>query len=684
MQGNKHSERVAIDVGGTFTDVVQLTPENGKIRFEKVPTTPSEPTKGVLEGFKSIGTDYAHIGTFNHGTTLALNSLLTRTGAKIALVSTKGFRDVFLLGRTNRDVVYDIKYHKPIPLLQRSDTFEVTERMLFDGSVKTPLDVREAERLAKNISELGYKSVVIAFLHSYINPKHEEMMRDIFHKVDPSIEVSCSYSLAREYREYERTSTAVLDAYIKPIIYTYLHTLEEELHKEGFAGEFLMSRSGGGAMTVTAAREQPVNLILSGPAGGVVGAAAFSKMVKAKNLITIDMGGTSLDASIVLDGTPLVYQGAQFEGMPMTITSLNISTIGAGGGSIAWLDDAKALQVGPQSAGADPGPAAYGKGGKQPTFTDAALVIGYLGTDTPLGGKMRLDREKAVEVLQPIAQALNIDVTTLALGIVHISITKIIGAVRAITVELGLDPKDFALLAFGGAGGLVAVDVARELNIPTVIIPPGQGAFCALGMLMADVQHDYARTYVTELEKADVSSIAEQFKHMESEAMSELAKEGFNEDHIILKRTLDARYQGQEHSVNIPCPDAIGKDFRSDVTEAFEEQHDRQFGHKMEDPVEITALRLSALGIIDKPNLPILRKRNSQDPKLQMGIRKVYVRPNSPEDYALARREDLLAGDVLNGPCVLTEHTATTVFHDNDRLEVGEHGELVIKLEASK
>ncbi|MGH8881954.1 MAG: hydantoinase/oxoprolinase N-terminal domain-containing protein, partial [Stackebrandtia sp.] len=343
--------RVAIDVGGTFTDVVTLRSDTGEFRFEKVPTTPEAPARGVLDAFGVAEVDMPAVSMFNHGTTLGLNSLLTRTGARVAVVGTRGFRDVYLLGRTGRAVMYDIAYRKPAPLLERYDTFEVAERSYFDGTVAEPLDEADAIRVAAEIADRSYESVAVAFLHSYANPRHEARMREILLERAPGVEVTVSHELSREYREYERTSTAVLDAYIKPIVRRYLKELDSGLSDAGFGGRFLMSRSGGGAMTAEAAREQPVNLILSGPAGGVVGAAGFAKLLGRPNLITIDMGGTSLDASLVLDGAPVAHQGAEFEGMPINTPSLYIHTIGSGGGSLVYLDDAGALQVGPQSAG---------------------------------------------------------------------------------------------------------------------------------------------------------------------------------------------------------------------------------------------------------------------------------------------------------------------------------------------
>jgi N-methylhydantoinase A len=671
--------RLAIDVGGTFTDVVKLNPQSGELIFDKVSTTPDAPTRGVLDAFERAQASMPDVEMFTHGTTLGLNALLTRRGARIAVIGTRGFRDVYLLGRTDRRTNYDITYRKPEALVERYDTFEVTERSLYDGSVHTPFDVEDARQVAATIAERGYQAVAVAFLHAYANPAHELQMREVLAEVAPDVEVTLSHELSREYREYERTSTAVLDAYIKPIVRRYLQVLQGELAEGDFAGRFLMTRSGGGAMTADLAKEQPVNLILSGPAGGVIGAAGFSRLVEMPNLITIDMGGTSLDASLVVDSEPVLYQGAEFEGLPINTPSLYIHTIGAGGGSIAWLDQAGALQVGPQSAGASPGPAAYGGGGTQPTFTDACLVLGYLGTETPLGGTLTLDKELAAKSLEPIAAELGMSIQALARGIVRISVTKIMGAVRAITVELGRDPKDFALLSFGGGGGLVAVDTARELGIPSVVIPPGQGAFSALGMLMADVQHDFARTAITLLDGLDLDAVAASYADMETEAAQVLAEEGFDSDHQQVARTVDVRYAGQEHSVTVAFPQDA-KDAVTVISAEFAELHERQYGHTMDDPIEITTLRLRATGLVDKPSLPALPKREEGAPE-PAGRRSVYLSEEEPEvEYALYQREGLLAGDVVQGPAVIAEHTATTVMHAGDVLEVGQHGEMVITM----
>lgn len=676
------NSRVAIDVGGTFTDVVELLPATGEIRFGKVPTTPSQPTAGVLDAFGTTEAPMSEVAMFTHGTTLGLNALLTRTGARTAVIGTAGFRDVYLLGRTDRRTNYDITYRPPPALVERYDTFEVPERSLFDGSVHLPLDEQAAREVAATIADRGYDSVAVAFLHSYANPVHESRMREILAEVAPGVVVTVSHELSREYREYERTSTAVLDAYVKPIVRRYLERLEGELTGDGFAGRFLMTRSGGGAMTASSAREQPVSLILSGPAGGVIGATAFSALIGEPNLITIDMGGTSLDASLVIDGAPVLHQGAEFEQLPINTPSLYIHTIGAGGGSIGWIDDAGALQVGPQSAGADPGPASYGKGGTQPTFTDAALTVGYMGTTASLGGRLSLDDRLARAALEPLAKKLEMTPLAMARGMIRISTTKIMGAVRAITVEVGRDPKDFALLSFGGGGGLVAVDVAHELGIPTVIVPPGQGAFSAFGMLFADVQHDFARTAVTPLAELDSPGVKASYAEMETEARQALDAEGFTAGNQVLTRSVDVRYAGQEHTVTVPVPDGTTQ-VAAVVERAFTELHERQYGHVMDDPIEVTTLRLRASGRVDKPSLPKLADRGA-GPARPEGHRDVYVSADRPaEPYALFTREKLLAGDEIAGPAVIHEHTATTVIHAGDALRVGPYGEMVITVQGA-
>ncbi|MBV7327211.1 hydantoinase/oxoprolinase family protein [Chloroflexi bacterium TSY] len=474
--------RVSVDVGGTFTDVIVLN-EDGRLRLEKVETTPTNPASGVLSGFQKADATPEEIDYFVHGTTLGINALLTRTGAKVAIVTTLGFRDVYDLARTDRVPMYDFKYRKPQSLVPRSLTFELNERLDFQGNVLTPFDQASATTVARRIQEEQVESVAVCFLHAYANPAHELAMATVLNEICPDVSVTLSHHLSREYREYERTSTAVIDAYVKPITRTYLQKLNDDLRSQGLRGQFLMTRSGGGAMTVASAQEQPVHLVLSGPAGGVIGASFLSNLIENKNLITIDMGGTSLDASLVVDGKPKVENEQHFQGLPMSIPTIDIHTIGAGGGSIAWIDDGDHLQVGPMSAGASPGPVCYDKGGIQPTFTDAALVVGYLDPANFLGGEIKLNMTKTKESLNAMANRLSTTSDDVAAGILRISEAKIAGAVREISIEQGYHPRDFAMLAYGGGGAFVAAAVARDLEIPRVIVPPGPANFSAFGML---------------------------------------------------------------------------------------------------------------------------------------------------------------------------------------------------------
>lgn len=673
------SVRVAVDVGGTFTDVVTLDPADGSLHFDKVPTTPADASEGVIKSFAQSGVDIHRAAYFAHGTTLALNALLTRNGAKTAIVTTEGFRDVYLLGRTDRPVSYDFRYRKPSSLVDRDATFEVPERLNFQGRVLRAFDREAATEIALRLSELGYRSVAVCFLHAYANPAHELEMRDVIADVAPDIDVTLSHELTREYREYERTSTAVFDAYIKPVVRRYLDRLKAALADKDFGGQFFMIRSGGGAMTVDSAMDAPVNLILSGPAGGVIGATSFAKTTGEGNLITIDMGGTSLDASLIVDGESVLRHEASFEGLPLTIPSLYIHTIGAGGGSLVWIDAGGHLQVGPQSAGSSPGPAAYGWGGSQATFTDAALVVGYLGTESALAGTLELDRDLAVRALAPSAQALAMSIDTVALGVIRIAVTKIVGAVRSITVDMGYKPSDFALLTFGGGGGLVAVDVARELSIPRVIVPPGPGVFSALGMLMADVQHDYSRTHVMPLDSIDLSTLEDLFGDMEQQGEGELRAEGFPAERRKALRFIDMRYLGQEHSVSVAVSELATADDVALLRREFSEIHERHYGHSMPDAIEIVTLRSRAIGLVQRPKLPEIAQRSGAA-LAPIAQREVFQPDATRSPYAVYVRDHFRAGDQVDGPAIILEHTSTTIIHAGDSAIVGSLGELVVTI----
>ncbi len=671
--------RVSVDVGGTFTDVIVMD-EVGGLRLEKVETTPHEPERGVLEGFDKAEVALPDIGFFVHGMTLGINALLTSGGARVAIITTLGFRDVYELGRTDREPMYDFKYRKPPSLVPRHRVFEVDERMTFQGDVHTPFDRLQAEGVAASLRASGVTSVAVCFLHSYANPEHELAMERILGALCPEVSVTLSHRLLREYREYERTSTAVIDAYIKPLTRSYLDELDGQLGGAGFAGQFLLMRSGGGAMTLESAKEHPVHLVLSGPAGGVIGAAHLSDLLGTPNLITIDMGGTSLDVSLIEGGRARVEHNQAFRTLPISIPTLDIHTIGAGGGSIAWIDDGGHLQVGPQSAGAVPGPACYGKGGTEATFTDAALAVGYLDPDNFLGGEIGLDSAAAETAIATLAASLGLSPEETASGILRIGEAKIAGAVREISIERGYHPKDFALLAFGGAGALVAAGVARELGIPRVIVPLGPANFSAFGMLMVDVVHDFSQTHVTELSTVDIAAVNAIYASLVARGRDALTADGFAEDRWQFLPSAQLRYQGQEHAVTLPL---AGHELtRSDIDEILEDfgaAHRRQYGHSMKDPVEIVTLRLRAVGLLLRPHIPELAVVGSDGAR--RGQRAIYLPAAvARTNYAVFDRARLPRDHHLKGPAIIEEPSSTTVLHAGDAVRVGAYGELVIDI----
>ncbi len=673
---------VAVDVGGTFTDVTILDEQSGNYRFEKVETVPADPAVGVLAGFQKAAVPPEDVTYFIHGTTLGINALLTRSGAEVAIVTTRGFRDVYELARTDRDPIYDFKYRKPASLVPRNRVFEVTERLNFRGEVLAEFDQDNAWQVAARIQESGVDAVAVCFLHSYANPNHERCMRDILQEVCPQVAVTLSSDLSREYREYERTSTAVINAYVQPITRSYLGHLQQSLVKAGFKGQFLLTRSGGGVMTVESARQEPIQLILSGPAAGVIGTAAFGKEIGVPNLITLDMGGTSLDTSLITDNQPRFMNTQVFQSLPISKPSIDIHTIGAGGGSIAWVDDGGHLQVGPQSAGSVPGPVCYGKGGQDITVTDAALAAGYLDPRNFLGGEMALHQDRMQTLLAELAERVNLEPMTVARGILRLSTVKIAGAVREISVEQGHHPHDFALFAFGGGGPLLATNVARELDIPSVIVPPGAAHFSAFGMLMVDVAHDFAQTYVAGTASLELDRINQIRQVLRQEAESALAADGIAPERQLFEPMAEMRYVGQEHAVTLSLPPrTITQADMPELIERFNALHHRHYGHSMDDPVEIVTLRLRATGLLPRPRIPV----GESDPTAELpppkGERPVAL-ADSPvmQTYPVYDRRVLGIGMTLPGPAIVEEPTCTTVLHQGDDLTVGRHGELRIDI----
>ncbi|MGN6716410.1 MAG: hydantoinase/oxoprolinase family protein, partial [Candidatus Binatia bacterium] len=523
--------RVAVDIGGTFTDVVVFDEANGSLSLAKALSTPAELARGVLEGLHKPQVRFADVSTLIHGSTVVVNAIIERKGAKSALVTTKGFRDVYEIGRINRPESFNPRFRKHRPLVPREDIFEVTERMLADGSVRTPFDESEAREVAQIIKDEGFEAVAVLFLHSYRAPEHEIRMCEILRATEPKLFLSASHELSREYREYERTSTVVANAYVGPKVSQYLGDLERRLHDQKFTGNLMIMQSNGGLSEVETARRQCIQMMESGPAGGVVGTMALCELLDLDAAIAFDMGGTTAKACVIRRGEPSLspdyFIGGYNEGLAIRIPVLDIVEVGTGGGSIAWLDEGEGLHVGPRSAGAEPGPASYGRGGTEPTVTDANVILGRLAPERFLGGEMRLDQAAAETVLREcLARPLKLGVQRAAEGMLQVATSAMANAVRHVTLERGLDPRDFALVAYGGGGPLHAAAVAKELSIGKVIIPTAPGHFSAVGMLMADLRRDYVQTLFERMDDLEMFQLEDQYKKLEAEGRTALEASG--------------------------------------------------------------------------------------------------------------------------------------------------------------
>jgi N-methylhydantoinase A len=676
--------RIAVDIGGTFVDAVELDLRTSGVRLTKAPATPGKPWEGVFEALDRLGTPLAEVELFIHGTTLGLNAVLERRGARTGIIANEGLRDIFVIGRSNvpDHAMYDFQYERPEPIVRRRDTVGVAGRLDYKGRELEPLDeegVREAARLL--VETRSVAAIAICFLHSYRNPEHERRAAELVRTLYPDVEVSASFEILREYREYERTSTTVLDAYIRPIFVSYADRLENALAERGFGGRFLIMRSGGGAMTAAQARTSPTHTMLSGPAGGIVGAARLATAFGWPELLTFDAGGTSLDLCVIERGSPVAVHEAELERYPLLIPVYDIRTLGAGGGSIAAVEDGL-LRVGPRSAGAEPGPIAYRRGGVEPTLTDAAIALGYIDTQRFLGGAMSVDAAAAVRGLEDrIGAPLGVGVAEAAVGIFKVLLAKTVGAVRQITVERGRDPRTFSLLAFGGAGPLLGPLLARELSIREVIVPVAPAAFSAWGMLSAEIVDDFSLTQLRRLDSFDGVELDELFRELEQEARDSLAAQGVAPGDAQLERQLDLRYDGQEHSLPLTVRDSFDLER---VRVAFEEEHDLRYGHVMDSPVQVLAVRVRGsarpaeieLAGIDRADRPIADAVRS--------ARSAWCFAREAQvEFVVYDRQLLGAGHGFDGPAIVDEGTSTTIVMSDQRVRVDDHGQLLVSQEDS-
>jgi N-methylhydantoinase A len=680
---------VGVDIGGTFTDLVAFG-EQGLV-CSKSATTTDAPTRGVADCLRLAGLAPEGVSELLHGSTIAINTVLERKGTATALVTTRGFADVYAIGRANRPQSFDLNFQRPRPLIGRQLRLEIDERIDGTGAVIRPLDATEVQRLGEQLIAAGVRGVAICFLHSYRNPAHEAEAARLLRERHPDLFVTASHEILREIREYERVSTTVLNAYVGPKVESYLGELDRFLAGNGFGGALQIMRSNGGTMSVEQARRQPVWMMESGPVAGMIGAAELAGLLGMKSAIGFDMGGTTAKATLIEAGVPLFRQGYFIgdpaSGQPMQLPVVDVVEIGAGGGSLAWVDAQGALRIGPESAGAMPGPACYQRGGTRPTVTDANLLLGRLNSQRFLGGGMTLDAQLASGAMQTgVCESLGVTLTRAAQGVVQIADTMMSLAVRAVSVERGIDPRDCTLIAFGGAGPLHAVAVAREIGIPRVAVPRYPGTFSALGMLLAAWRQDFVQTFVAKLDDVDGAEVQEQFELMAQPGLRQLQKDGLDAGDLSVISSMDLRYRGQDHALPVPLGDSAQLDAagRTALRKVFDSLHERHYGHASPgEPVEIVNLRLSMRIQRD----PALIKRllaapyeagAARQPEIRRDV--IFGDAERPVAARVVWRPSLAAHDIVEGPAVIEEENSTTLIHPGDVARVNEVGVLMIEV----
>jgi N-methylhydantoinase A len=676
---------VGIDIGGTFTDLVGCV--DGRIVTSKTSTVPSDPTRGVADSLALARCRMPALDEVLHGSTIAINTVLERKGARTALITTRGFRDTYAIGRGNRIEAFNLFFHRPKPLIPRELTFELTERINANGEVLIPLDGSEVEKLGADLAGLKIEAVAVCLLHGYANPAHERRVGEILRAAHPELFITLSHEIVREYREYERTSTTAINAFVGPRVQGYLRRLEGFLRTEKFGGKINIMRSNGGVMSIGTAQEQPVAMMESGPVAGMIGAGRLAALLGLERAIGFDMGGTTAKASLITNGAPAIEEGyvigGEASGQPMQLPVVDIVEVGAGGGSIAWCDAIGGIHVGPQSAGADPGPAAYGKGSLDPVVTDADLILGRINAKRFLNGAMQLDRaaaERAVE--SKIAGRLRLGVAEAALGIVQIADAAMSLAVRAVSINKGVDPRQSAVIAFGGAGPLHAVAIAREIFIPKVVVPKVPGTFSALGMLMAPWRQDFVRTLYGLLGKLNSGQVEAVFADLAASARQQAARDGMASDAIVLAFLADLRYVGQEHTISIPVRDPAMLGGRDDeLRRLFDAEHHQRYGQAAPDErLEVVNIRLVVTaGRPDTLAEQWLSAPWQPEPAVADDWRDViFTDAACPLRTRVVWRPSLAAGARIEGPAVIEEPNATTLIHPGDIATVSDAGHLII------
>ena len=674
---------VAVDIGGTFTDLVAFDHETGNATYTKSPTTYDNFVDGILDCFRKRDLAPSEAGFLNHGTTLVINSLIQRRGAKCALVTSEGFRDVLEIARANRPDPFDLHYQRDEPLIPRELRFEVPERIDANGKVLVPLDAGAVEALGEELKGLGIEAVAVFFMSSFLDPTHEEQAAEILKKSLPGVYVTYSTELTREWYEYERTSTVAANAYVGPQVNTYIRRLENDFRSRGYDGSLFMMGSNGGLLSVDLTCRQPVGLVESGPIGGCIGAAAYAEALGIDNVVAFDMGGTTAKCALVENGRFTVesvyYVNGYVQGFPIKWPVIDIVEVGSGGGSIAWLDEQKRLHVGPQSAGSTPGPVCYQRGGTEPTVTDANLLLGRLNPHRFLGGELSLGPEAAsgaitTKIADPLGYQGEQGLIQTADGLVSIATVLMAGAIRQVSVEHGLDPRDFVLFAYGGGGPLHASALARELSVPAIVVPPEPGNFSAIGMLLADARVDASETFTGILDDGLVARMDSGFAGMEADADAALRRD-FGASDIFFERKAEMRYRGQRHNIHVPI---TGLRDVTEIREAFERDYKRRYGHAdSKAPTELQALHLSAFAKLRRPDIANLRRKTPAAAASETETRPVYYGDaGGMVETAIYDRDGLEPGFAAQGPAVIEEYGSTTLIWPGDRFEIGAMGEI--------
>ena len=691
--------RVGVDIGGTFTDIV-LMDENGGVFTKKISSSVDNYAQAIVDGlaevFESHGLSGQDVLEVLHGTTVASNAILEHKGAKTGLIGTKGFRDVLEIRNLRMPRLYDLNWEKPAPLVERYLRLVVDERVNTKGEILNELDPGEAETVVDRLLEEGVEVIAVSLINSFANPKHEQILKEIIQRKAPDLPVCISFDVLPEIKEYERTSTTVINAYLLPIVSHYLRNLQNEFADASITAPLLLMQSNGGLMTAEAAGRLPCNIVESGPAGGVVGGYAFGDKVGLKDIITFDMGGTTAKASLIENGEytrSLEFQvgggiltGSRLmtgSGYLLKVPAIDLAEVGAGGGSIVWIDAGGSMQIGPKSAGAKPGPVCYDIGGEDPTVTDANVILGYLNQEYLVGGELKIDASRSHKVFaDTIAKPMELSVEHAAYGAHQIAISNMIRAIRAVSSERGRDPRRYAMVPFGGNGPLFAAGMARELQMKQIVVPPSPGLFSSFGLLYADVEHHYSRTVQRVVREMEPSSLTDVWKTLEDQAREQLKIDGFSDDQMRFRRSANMHYKGQIFELTVFAPNGdFDLEKIAELEEAFGQEHERTYGHRAgpEEPVELVNAQLIGMGIPDRPRIPERVTAERRGPTGALPNRNAYFGPATGWlDTPVIHRADLT--EPRSGPCIVEEYDATCLIPPGAKAHLDEDGNIIIDL----